>query len=139
MMQKKMWAAEGWENCRWFHVGEDEMDQALHAEVPVLVTDAEGMPDFKPGDRVRLRGATTGEVVSVPFWLIDDGWNVVVSWPDEHTIVECDRLTKLPKEKTVTLRVTGPEDAVENVGKWLSTTYQQDTRGVRVERVEEES
>lgn len=103
---------------------------------PVLVIDAEGMPDFEPGDRVKhhaLRPVIL-EVMSHPTPVNGAWWVVVREKGGVPQAALCDNLTKLPREKTVMLKVTGPEEAVETevchigVGPHAS--------GVRVERVD---
>lgn len=107
--------------------------------VPVLVTSLDGAPDFEPGDRVRSRGATTGIIATHPQQLADGTWVVVVEWPGNALAVmdadpEC--LTKLPRETSVLLRVTGPDHMV--IQSVASYQRNWEEAGVRVERVEDD-
>ena len=110
--------------------------------IPVLVTDATDMPDFEPGDRVRWKNVPEGRVFEVDGIYVDrDGkWSVVIVRKPEgyHTVEVAAMLTKIPREKTVTLRVTGPEDAVEDYMADAGSCTITGRHGVRVERVEED-
>ena len=106
---------------------------------PVLVTDATEMPDFEPGDRVQaVNTKVEGEVETVYRNPRNGKWQVLVDCPNGYRVFYAQVVTKLPHEKTVVLRVTGPEEHVERVAHWMHTTYEEDSRGVRVERVEDE-
>lgn len=115
------------------------MEESSRNAVQVLVTDATDMPDFKPGDRVNLLGAKgdDGEVVGWPFRRLGrDEWLVPVAAIGRYYLWRADCLTKLPRETSVLLRVTGPEP---NVGDFLTCAENWNAvkERVRVERVED--
>lgn len=117
MKSREMYAPPDWGELTTF-----ALSKVVYRGCPVRVLVQEipeGRPDFAPGDRVRRPlHEYTGEVVGHPF--IDHksgGWRVPVyvchepnyrAWP-------CGGLTKLPREITRTIRVTGEEAAVNEV------------------------
>jgi hypothetical protein len=144
MTVRKMWAPKEWENdeqatCYGFCT---EFPDRVHwTATPVIVTDATGMPDFEPGDRVEARHSPNGvfRVVDVPVQ-VAGVWYVPVVLDREsdvaHPMLRMPaNLTKLPREKTVTLRVTGLEEAVD---RFVSKCDRDYLTGIRVERVEDE-
>ena len=113
MTTRKMWARKTWPNALALEVTANKLDEF----VPVFITDAEGMPDFEPGDRVVIDvdHKDPANVVAVPT-CIEGEWLVPVRRERDSWLLAMwhhGRLTKLPREKTVTLRVTGPEDELE--------------------------
>jgi len=136
-----MWAPKGWEyGCGAGLVNTPPTSNVDLYVTPVLVTSAEGMPDFKEGDKVRARlSGKQGCVRAVA--MVDGGW--CVYWRDTGGVChEYDPafLTKLPRAVTKLVRVTGPEDGVERVlysftDRIVRPVYPE---GVRVEIVEEE-
>lgn len=108
--------------------------------IPVLVTDAESMPDFKPGEMVsRLQLDLHGEVAAYPFRDAVGTWRVPV-YDAEHIRYWCwpaSSITKRPRETSKLVRVTGPEDNAECLVRGLMGRAS-DYQGVRVEIVEED-
>lgn len=88
--------------------------------VPVLVQEIpEGMPDFKPGDRVSWgKGCDYGacSTIAAPPYLQGETWRVPLANGNTYP---CDLLTKLPRETSVLLRVTGPEEEVDMAAKYV--------------------
>lgn len=143
MNSRKMWAPKGWEKDMGFRVfesapsGPDDL-----APIRVLVQEIpEGMPDFRPGDRVW----SAGEVVEIVGWPQrargDGDWIVPISRQFHFACVVANSLTKIPPTVTRLIRVTGPKDGVEIatnnlLGKTLGfhPIYPE---GVRVEVVDE--
>lgn len=134
MKARKMWAEMDWEiGCGAGLWKSDPHFEDNPGKCRVLVIDAEGMPDLEPGDRVR--GHITGDeytLVGYPyphcgFWALQ---------VDTGGYVRADEVTKLPREKTVTLKVTGPEDEVDKTAEQLAGIHSSQSRGVRVERVD---
>lgn len=139
---RKMWAVQSWGDRRWVECSE----HPAVGRVPVLVTDASDMPDFEPGDRV-WRNGMSATVLDWPYewrgeWYIavNDSCSMPCSW-------KCDGTRKFPREKTVVLRVTGPEDDVQNIASALEAYGPREDiteihisrleGAVRVERVED--
>jgi len=140
MTSRMMWAPKEWKKVSVGAIRIDTHNYAIDT-IPVIVTSAEGMPDFKPGDRVRVRhrdGATY--VDGYPYKSPHGGWWVPLTSGEVH---HAEDLTKLPREVTKLLRVTGPESAVAffcKEGTRGSGVYTGDgPYNVRVEIVEEES
>lgn len=137
MKTRKMWANRRYFESNGGFVAFTDARSAEAAPVPLLVTSLEDAPDFEPGDRVRSVMAEC-VVMSHPF-MSDGSW-----WVPVKTILDApglspmvrlaSNLTKLPREKSVLLRVTfaghpDPDGFVSN----LKTC-----EGVRVERVEDD-
>lgn len=138
MKTRKMYASPGWGDAVTTGFGVRSTPNAFQV-VPVLVTDATDMPDFEPGDRVRSGGATTGRIATYPQQIGNGSWVVIVEWPNNVLCVmdaDPEKLTKLPHEKTVTLRVTGLDHMV--IQSVASYQRNWEEAGVRVERVEED-
>ena len=132
MKTRKMWAPSDWKNRGVF--GVDEMNYG----VPVLVTDAEGVPDFGPGDMVAWKTygfSGPGRVVEGVYINRDGLWCVVF---DDGDCDFADGYTRVSTEKTVTFHVTTDE--------YLSADSLEDHirrgpgvgRVLRVERVEDD-
>lgn len=108
--------------------------------VRVLVTEIpEGMPAFEVGDRVRYRPAgTVSEVMHHPIHVHGE-WYVPVATAGYHSATLemwlCEHVQPLPREITRTIRVTGPEDDVEDFVDLARKTPDEMTRlkNVRVE------
>ena len=145
MTTRKMWAPNGWENpcvstaVRGLYLTPNRSYWEDPVEVQVTTVD-HARPDFEPGDRVRLTALKAdGEVLGYPFQLpkgYRSTWIVPVT-DHKAGIMRCvsaEGLTKLPREKTVTLRVTGLEEAVD---RFVSKCDRDYLTGIRVERVEE--
>jgi hypothetical protein len=136
-----MWAPKGWEGG-WMSVHPVTIGPS---DIPVLVTSAEGMPDFAPGDRVQFRGYDEDIVYEVEGVYLDkDGRWAVVLYSHDGDEWDCTypcHLTKLPREVTKLVRVTGTEDGVERTVQAMTSDHAfrvaTDT-GVRVEIVEDE-
>jgi hypothetical protein len=141
---RKMWAPKGWERAEsaLFFSYRDAWREGEEVEVTKV---DHVRPDFKPGDRVEARHSPNGvfRVVDVPVQ-VAGVWYVPVVLDREsdvaHPMLRVPaNLTKLPREKTVTLRVTGPEDAVEDFISAAETSCNYEKpRVVTVERVEAE-
>jgi hypothetical protein len=142
MMSRKMWAFRGSLDGDLVSSFAPQPEKWMSDPAPFLITSAEGMPDFAPGDRVRA--AYTGKQGCVrAVAMVDGGWRVY--WRDTGNVChEYDSafLTKLPREVTKLVRVTGPERAVAffcTEGTRSSGVYTGDGLcNVRVEIVEEE-
>lgn len=125
---REMWAPKGWEKPgisssdpyrRVFSENASEWREPVR----VLVTEIpEGMPEFEVGDRVQDRD-DEATVTHLPV-CIEGQWMVPVLFVKvdnergqivQHQLWYALRLTKLPREISLTIRVTGPEDAVNEV------------------------
>lgn len=105
----------------------------------------EGRPDFEPGDRVRSMAGGDAEVLTYPQHVGSRDWWPMVVRTDSGSARVWDAaskgLTKLPREKTVVLRVTGPEKDVAEAEHRLAYSYESEherVHSVRVERVDDE-
>lgn len=109
------------------------------ATVRVLVQEIpEGMPEFRPGDRVRETDCDEEFVIDGPpyrshvhgrWWMPTTCGNTLC----------CEDFTKLPPETSRLIRVTGPggSDAVDVALDMFKDFLREWTRGVRVEVVDE--
>ena len=140
MTTRKMWAPKGWEKPGVSTAGRGlylTLDSSHWLEpVEVEITEIAGRPDFESGDTVCLYGDTTDKRFVEGIYIDSDGkWCVVFTDGDYGLAYHW---TKLPREKTVTLRVTGPGDAVEDYMADAASCTITGRHGVRVERVEDE-
>lgn len=124
-MSRVMWAPEGFaasHSPMWLAPVQDE-----HYPVRVRVEEiAEDEPDLSVGDRVTSPRATSpleGElfrggrtVAARPFRYRGQWWVTLEPGAKRVGFItrRCSTLTKLPPTVTRTIRVTGPEDAVED-------------------------
>lgn len=105
----------------------------LHTR-PVFVIDATDAPDFGPGDLVR-RSRNGGWRTVEGIYVDEDGRWCVVFADGKYDFA--DDWEKVPKHKTVVLKVTGPEHNAERVARKMES-YDGFPEDVRIERVEEE-
>jgi len=133
MSMRKMWTHQGWDEP---DIITSYVKQALSYEVPVFVLDAEGAPDFGPGDEVRDKANHIRFVVDGVYVDSEGVWCVAAY--DEYgnpNIYYASSLERIPTETTTLLRLTGPEDGVEATVERLEINAE---KGVRVEIVEDE-
>lgn len=128
-----MWVTRGYFEDRGVSFGCHREPSSAINPVRVLVQEIpEGMPEFGPGDKVRvLERAAHTEVDGYPYKSPHGGWWVPLTNGEVHHVHD---LTKLPPETSRLIRVTGPNENALDVAESaaLRSHY-----GVRVEVVDD--
>ncbi len=139
MTGRKMWAERHWE-CgagAGLFVAPPSVPGDTGV-VPVLVTDAEGMP-FEVGDEVEIE--SDREVGTIMAMAKDpyEKWSALLKVPYGIRAAYCQFLTKLPRETTElpTYRITGDPESVKYTLHCIDRYATGSEWEARVERVED--